>query len=119
MKTGCLECGEKLTGRVDKKFCSDQCRNTYNNRLNQDSTNMMRNINRILKKNRRILESLNKKGKTRVTRQRLMDEGFNFDYLTNVFTTKTGNTYFFCYDQGYIQNENDFYTIVKRQDYVN
>jgi len=119
MEKVCLECGEKLIGRVDKKFCSDQCRNTFNNRLNQDHTNLIRNINRILKKNRRVLESVNTKGKTRVSRQKLVDEGFNFDYHTNVFTTKTGNTYFFCYDQGYIQVDNDYYTIVTRQDYVN
>lgn len=119
MEKVCQECGEKLIGRVDKKFCSDQCRNTYNNRLNQDSTNFVRNINRILKKNRRILEALNTRGKTRVSRQKLIDEGFNFDYHTNVFTTKTGNTYVFCYDQGYIQVDNDYYTLVERQEYVN
>ena len=44
MKT-CLECGEKIVGREDKKFCSDSCRNAYNNKINKDSTNYMRNIN--------------------------------------------------------------------------
>ena len=29
----CLECSTALMGRVDKKFCNDQCRNSYNNRL--------------------------------------------------------------------------------------
>ncbi|HRZ33187.1 MAG TPA: DUF2116 family Zn-ribbon domain-containing protein, partial [Flavobacterium sp.] len=41
----CLECGEKIIGREDKKFCSDGCRNSYNNKINKDSTNLMRNIN--------------------------------------------------------------------------
>ncbi|MBC7863150.1 MAG: DUF2116 family Zn-ribbon domain-containing protein, partial [Bacteroidia bacterium] len=40
----CPECGESYLGRVDKKFCSDQCRNTYNNRHNADGTNQVRNI---------------------------------------------------------------------------
>ena len=43
----CPECGDKIIGRVDKKFCSDQCRNTYNNRLNSDASNTVRNINNI------------------------------------------------------------------------
>ena len=33
----CLECGTVLKGRSDKKFCSDYCRNTYNNKVNRDS----------------------------------------------------------------------------------
>ena len=54
----CLECGEKLIGRVDKKFCSDYCRNSYHNKLNKDTKNLMRNINNILRKNYRILEDI-------------------------------------------------------------
>ncbi|NLA24872.1 MAG: hypothetical protein GX879_07895 [Bacteroidales bacterium] len=119
MKRKCLECGDEIFGRVDKKFCGDQCRNTYNNRLNQDNTNLIRNVNRILKKNRRILEMLNTKGTTKVHKQKLIDEGFNFDYLTNIYTTKTGNTYYFCYNLGYICIDENFYTIVEKQEYVN
>ena len=33
----CLECSEKIVGREDKKFCSDGCRNSYNNKINKDS----------------------------------------------------------------------------------
>ena len=32
----CLDCGDSLRGRTDKKFCSDQCRNSYNNKLAAD-----------------------------------------------------------------------------------
>lgn len=28
----CLICGETITGRTDKKFCSDSCRVYFNNR---------------------------------------------------------------------------------------
>lgn len=35
----CLECGEKIIGRADKKFCSDQCRISYNNRVRGDDNN--------------------------------------------------------------------------------
>lgn len=49
-KTKCLSCEEPITGRIDKKFCSDYCRSTYNNRLNSDATKIVRNINNRLKK---------------------------------------------------------------------
>ena len=65
-KRKCIECGDSFHGRADKKFCSDQCRSAYNNRLNSDATNFVRNINNTLRKNRRILEELNPSGKTKV-----------------------------------------------------
>ncbi len=112
----CLECGDPIKGRVDKKFCSDYCRNAYNNKLNKDSKNLVRNINNRLRKNYRILDSFPlKEGKTRTTKTRLLDKGFDFDYLTNLYTTKKGTTYFFVYDLGYLPLENDYYMIVKRE----
>ena len=109
----CLECGDPIKGRVDKKFCSDQCRNTFNNRQNSDEVNYVRNINHILRKNRRIMEKLNPKGLTRVTKQQLVNKGFNFDYFTHTYTTKTEkNIYIYCYDYGYRILENDEYLIV-------
>ncbi|SNY95335.1 DUF2116 family Zn-ribbon domain-containing protein [Flagellimonas pacifica] len=112
----CLECGEKLIGRVDKKYCSDHCRNAYNNKLNKDSKNLVRNINNRLRKNYRILASFPlKDGKTTTTKMRLMDKGFDFEYITNLYTTKKGSTYYFLYDLGYLPLDNDRYMIVKRE----
>ncbi|TAI47278.1 hypothetical protein [Flagellimonas allohymeniacidonis] len=112
----CLECGDALVGRIDKKFCSDHCRNSYNNRLNKDSKNLLRNINNKLRKNYRILGSFPlKDGKTTTTKMRLMDKGFDFDYITNLYTTKKGSTYYFLYDLGYLPLDNDRYMIVKRE----
>ena len=55
MKNKCLECGEPVIGRIDKKFCSDYCRNTFNNKVNKESKNLIRNINNRLRKNHRVL----------------------------------------------------------------
>lgn len=115
MQKDCLECGEKIVGRTDKKFCSDYCRNSYNNNLNKDSKNLVRNINNKLRKNYRVLEELNPEEKTRVTKSKLVDKGFSFDYFTSIYTTKTGNTYYFVYDQGYLPLEGEFYALVKRR----
>ena len=59
MERACLECGAKIVGRIDKKFCSDACRNAYNNRINKDSKNLIRNTNNRLRRNYRILETHN------------------------------------------------------------
>ena len=68
MQKKCLECGEKIVGRIDKKFCSDACRNAYNNSVNKDSKNLIRNTNNRLRKNYRILDELNPDKKTKISR---------------------------------------------------
>ena len=115
MNKVCLECSEKIVGREDKKFCSDGCRNAYNNKINKDSTNYMRNINNKLRKNYRILSDLNAEGKSKTTKTKLLSKGFDFDFFTNILNTGTGNTYFFVYDQGYRYLDNDFYMLVKKE----
>ena len=114
MNKTCLECGEKIVGREDKKFCSDGCRNAYNNKINKDSTNFMRNINNKLRKNYRILSEINTEGKSKTTRAKLLSKGFDFNFFTNILQTKTGNTYYFLYHQGYMLLDNDFYMLVKK-----
>lgn len=114
MEKLCPECNEKITGRSDKKFCSDYCRNSYNNKLNKDQTNLIRNTNNQLRKNYRILSKLNPVDKSRTTKTILLLQGFSFDFYTTTYTTKTGKIYYFVYDQGYLPIENDFYLLVKR-----
>ena len=114
----CQECGHKLVGRKDQKFCSDYCRNTFNNRLNEDANAYVRRINNILRKNRRILARLNPHGKITLDGITMAEEGFNFHYFTNIYTTQKGSRYIFCYEQGYIKLENDQYMLVHKQDYV-
>lgn len=114
MHKNCLECHDKIVGREDKKFCSDGCRNSYNNKINKDSNNLMRNINNRLRKNYRILVELNIDGKSKTTRSKMSSKGFDFEFFTSVLHTKSGNTYYFVYDQGYLQLENEYYMLVKK-----
>lgn len=117
MNKTCLECNEKIVGREDKKFCSDGCRNAFNNKINKDSTNYMRNVNNKLRKNYRILSELNATGdgKSRTTKTKLLSKGFDFEFFTSLYLTKTGNTYYFLYDQGYRMLEDDYYMLVKKE----
>lgn len=110
----CLECGDPIRGRIDKKFCTDYCRNTYNNKVNKESKNLIRNTNNRLRKNFKILSEINISGKTKTTRTKLFDKGFDFNFFTSIYTTKAGSTYFYVYDQGYLALENDYYLLIKR-----
>jgi hypothetical protein len=114
----CLECGTPFHGRVDKKFCTDPCRVAFNNRLNSDSVNYVRNINNILRKNRRILLDLNPTGKSKISREKLKSEGFNFSYFTSIYTTREGAHYFYCYDQGYLPIEKEYCLLVVKKDFA-
>ena len=118
MEKFCLNCGEKVIGRSDKKFCSDQCRSAYYNQNNQEENSFVRGVVNILKKNRRILAALNPNGKARVRQSELLQQGFDFKYVTNIYKTKTGNEYFFCFDQGYLKIDDEYYALVVRQEFV-
>jgi hypothetical protein len=115
----CLECEKSLIGRIDKKFCNDMCRNSYNNNLNKAANEYVRKVNVILRKNRRILSSLmygSDKGKA--TKEQLLLNGFNFYYYTNIYKTKQGKKYYFNYELGYLELEDEQFALVKKQEYV-
>ena len=114
----CLNCDKPVKGRTDKKFCDDFCRNNYNNQLKSNTINLVRNINNALGKNRRILENLFIAGQemAKTTKDKLLQKGFQFKYITHTYTNKKGNVYFFCYDIGYLPLEGDWYLLVKRKE---
>ncbi|MFM7387384.1 MAG: hypothetical protein ACKO68_08425 [Bacteroidota bacterium] len=114
----CLECSETLRGRKDQKFCSDYCRNAYNNRLNEDCNAVVRKINRILRKNRRILAELMEKNLKSQPLNALIENGFNVNYHTGVYETKKGDVYVFCYDLGYLKQENNRCILVEKSSYL-
>jgi len=123
MKRICPVCHTEFDGRADKKFCCDQCRNTYNNQLKQEDNNLTYKTNRLLKKNRQILadmyQKIDKPDKERhsVLKEKMVKDGFKFDYMTNIYRTKTDKIYYYCYDYGYY-TDNDFVVIVRKKEYV-
>lgn len=115
----CLECKQPLIGRIDKKFCNDMCRNSFNNKVNKDANDYVRKVNVILRKNRRILAKLmDGKEKGKATKEQLLLNGFNFYYYTNLYKTKQGKTYYFVYELGYLELEEEKLALVKKEEYV-
>ena len=115
----CHECGAPFRGRIDKKFCSDLCRVAFNNRLNSDEISYVRSVNSILRRNRRILMSMNPTGKNKVSHEKLITRGFDFNYFTSTYKTREGALYFYCYEQGYLPIEKDCYLLVVKKEYQN
>jgi len=98
----CQQCGEKIIGRIDKKFCDAQCRNSFNNKRKRETEKQIVEINRILRRNRKILKQFNPEGKTTIRKEYLEKLNFDFKYHTHTFTTTHHNTYKFCYEYGYL-----------------
>lgn len=111
----CLQCGEKLIGRNDKKFCDAQCRSQYHNIEHESERKLYQGINAILKKNHQLLTKFNTEGKTKIRKSRLLEHGFQFDYHTQILPTTNDKTYYFCYNQGWLETGEDWLLLVERK----
>ncbi len=58
---------------------------------------------------------MNVSGKTKTHRDKLLKEGFDFNYFTNVYVNKAGDEYRFCYEQGYLDTGGGFLLLVKHE----
>ncbi|MEP2774144.1 MAG: DUF2116 family Zn-ribbon domain-containing protein [Fulvivirga sp.] len=99
--THCLQCKKPLTGRIDKKYCDDYCRNVYNNRNKKADEKYIQTVNRIIRHNRKILKSLCPIGKA-VVREEVLDSlGYNYHYFSGVYRASKG-VYYICYDYAFL-----------------
>lgn len=95
----CLECGKKLSGRADKKYCNDSCRSAFLNRKYRVANREIGRINRILKNNHKILSDIMVNGVYECSTRELFIKGFNFDYFTSLDPQALPVMY--CYEIGY------------------
>lgn len=113
-KRECIDCSGPLYGRIDKKFCDDQCRSNYNNKIRAEGNSMIKTVNLILKRNRDILEKFTPDGKAKISRVKLMAAGFDPDYHTHIYQTQKGDAYTFCYDYGFLKLTQEEFLLVKK-----
>lgn len=97
-KRRCISCGAEISGRSDKKFCSDLCRHEWHNSNHRRERIQAERINAVLLKNRRILRSILDSGKVTITVERLTYMQFNFNAYTFVRRRTLRPTLYFCYD---------------------
>lgn len=105
----CLTCQRILKGRMDKKFCDDYCRSAFNNKKYLAERGLIRQVNHLLLKNRRILEAFLEGSHSTVTimRKTLSARGFQFDFFTHTYFTADGKKYVCCYDHAYSELFNE------------
>lgn len=122
MKTRtCLICNDPVTGRADKKYCSDQCRALANNEKKAKSQYTLHSTNKILRKNRTILKTLCPQGKATVRKEVLIDLGFQIDTFTSLYVTNSKQVYYICYDFAFLplkEGNVEKVLIVSRQEYM-
>ena len=118
MERVCLDCGGKILGRSDKKFCSDQCRNNYNNRINRDSNNYVRNVHAQLRRNRKILADLYDEDIRRIHKDALFALGYNFTFFTHIVETTEGQKWSYCFEYGFRETEDEHIELNSNNSYL-
>ena len=108
----CPYCNKVISGRADKVFCDDKCRNNFYYVVNNEQKTFIRNINKTLLKNRGILRSINSSGRTSVPKSYLEELGFDFNCFTSIHTTKKGRPYYLVYDQAYSPDDDETVSLV-------
>ena len=90
----CLECQNKVVGRVDKIFCSPYCKSSFHHKKNMSKEqSMYLTIDKQLKLNRKLLQHYNKAGKSIIRKEVLINVGFNPKYFTHYWKNKKGDRY--------------------------
>ena len=116
----CNQCGKELLGRLDKRFCDVQCRNTYHNQHRQPDDQYIKLVNQQIRRNRRILKDLCPEGKATVRREILETMGYDFRYFSAIFRSAK-LVYFICYDYGFSaisDNGKQKVMIIQKQNYM-
>jgi hypothetical protein len=117
------KCNEIIVGRKDRRFCSEYCKSNFHYQKNKLSghVHFKKKVDDIILANRRILSKFNKKSKTTIRKEDLIAEGFNPKFFTHYWKTNSGDSYLFCYDQGFKSvkdNNKDKFLLIQWQDYM-
>lgn len=99
MKKTCKHCDKEFKpSRFDKKYCSEKCKNTYNNRNKSKAYHITKPINDILWSNRNILRSFYREQLVHINQ--LKRAGFDYNYTTHQYKSDENIKVTFCYDFG-------------------
>lgn len=83
----CLQCGSPIipmTGRQDRKFCCQDCKNRWHNIHRTTARRRYHDrVSRILENNNTILRHLLTMGITSIDRRTLRELSFNFEFATS------------------------------------
>jgi hypothetical protein len=104
-KRKCEQCKKEFLGRSDKRFCSLTCKNKFNYDVKKKTKDYAKGIDKILHRNRVILQTLmgEKRKKMMIDRLELEETGFNFTYMTRTYLNSLGKRYYYVYDFAWME----------------
>ena len=111
----CLLCSAPLVGRTDKRFCDDACRSGYHNKKDREQNGMILHINKILKRNRKILYEFYAKNLLIVPLKKLIEKGFLTPYCTSIEVINKRKRIWYSYEIGYRETSRKCVEIVKQE----
>ena len=107
--TLCLQCRKPFHGgRTDRRFCNDQCRNTYNREKRRLAAldayeDAHERIIRSIKKNHALLKKFNPRQEGWIVDwEPLYRAGFRREFFTGCETLPNGNIRYYCFEQGWL-----------------
>lgn len=109
--THCLECGEPIYGRTDKKFCDGNCRNRWHSRLRTDQNTHFKLTLGILTRNYSILENLFDMNAGSCPADVLERLGFRPEYVTHSPQKKGKHLEYRCFDFVYNMSPNKLFNL--------
>ena len=113
----CLHCNSSFNGRLDKKFCSNDCKNSFNYNKRKKTKSEVKTIDNFLHRNREILEVLmgNYK-KMMIHKINLERAGFRFEYMTGIYHNKENKRFHYVYDYAWAEFTNQEVMLVKKSE---
>ena len=115
-KNLCKICKKNVIGRQGKLFCSSSCKNIYHKGLRNFVKQKTIQIDKILHRNRAILQEFlgKRKVQIKVKRIALSKKKFDFKYHTHFYINKSGKMYHNVYDLAWMEFSDDEVLILKR-----
>lgn len=111
----CLECGENLSGRSDKLFCSLPCKNSFNNRRHKIKAAFIKETQKNISRNYSILEMLLTEKMHSISIDEITRLGFDCSLSTGFSLGTNRRIKYRCYDISYFQSLAKVYGI-RRED---
>ena len=114
--TNCKICQSKIHGRIDKIFCSIECKNSYHVQLRRATATAVKVTDKILHRNRSILlELMGKNSKQKkIPRQLLDKKKFNWKYITGYYYNSKDKLYNIVYDFAWMEFSDGEILIIRR-----
>lgn len=93
----CEACNEEFVGRRNAKYCTETCKNNFNNARIRGRDGTLRKYFRVIEKNYKILTEAIESGTVEISHLDLIKVGYKTDYFTSNPIYKGPDKSFHCF----------------------